>query len=284
MSRPSVLMRTVVGPRWSAWLSRVMAAAGLNTAALASEIRPGAAIDDKPRSLVKAWCEGKSAPTALLVFEAGEALRTLGVDWCNGAVALYAAGYRAEFVRFVAALAPISRSRAVILALLGGTVADPIVFAADEEAELARAVVAESYDHDTFAEAWRLALLKRAPKSHWRLVLAEQIALAAAAQADETAQQFLDSWAWPGAWIGSHLTPLISDEHRRLLAWGSHRPPATWTSEQHGYTESEAHEGRLLDCARAAIAGRAVSAAPVSPNPESVALLAAQRPRKDNRS
>jgi len=281
--------------------------AGIGNAALASALKPEGADDNKPRSLVKAWCEGESVPTAFLVFDAGEALRTLGVDWCSGPIALYAAGYRAEFVRFIAALAPISRDRAVIFALLGGTVADPIAFAGDEEAELARAVVAEVYDRKLFAEAWRLALLTRRPPSgaprSWRLTLAEQVGLAADAHADETVQQFLDAWAGTGSRLVPYLAPLISDEHRRLLAWGAHQPPCAWTVERHCFSTDDdpwaaafPHvdpsraltvvevKQLVLSCVREAIAGRGVPAAPVSPNPESVALLAAQRPRKENRS
>ncbi|MHB8201945.1 MAG: hypothetical protein ACYDD9_14175 [Acidithiobacillus sp.] len=81
------------------------------------------------RAELYAYVGGKRTPRAERVFEVGEALRTCGVTWVSGPLALYAAGYVRAWVETTARVSPIrtenevARTRAMLQA--GRTVTLP---------------------------------------------------------------------------------------------------------------------------------------------------------------
>jgi hypothetical protein len=84
---------------------------------LAEEISVNTDRDGSASWQVKAWLEGTRTVSPRLAFEAGEALRTSGISWTSGPLALYAAGYLQAWVQTIARVPPIRTSAEVARSL-----------------------------------------------------------------------------------------------------------------------------------------------------------------------
>lgn len=96
---------------WRIWLTDRVAQRGFTNSGLARFLKDHDVV--VPASRVRDWLAGKMLPTADRAFAIGEALLAHGDRASCGPVALVAAGYAVDLLRFLAALAAINPSLAV---------------------------------------------------------------------------------------------------------------------------------------------------------------------------
>lgn len=136
MARHTTEVDLAIRQRWSGWLSQYV---GESKSISVEEL--GTAIFPKGRGswLIYDWLECERAVTPAKAFQVGEALHALVARLFSGAIALFAAGYLAEFVY---ALADLARRGftvdAAILALRAGEAVDDIGDARDMLATVIR--------------------------------------------------------------------------------------------------------------------------------------------------